>query len=111
MTTTVVHVNNSEGFDVYCGRFMPGRFPQSKWANPHRVNEVGRGNAIRMFVETMPDSLREACGELRGLRLGCWCAKPSETLTGTYPVPYKCHCQVLAALADGYEPLEDNRLF
>lgn len=61
--------------------------PQSDWANPCR-REAAPVRAYIAYLRTRPD-LVERVGELRGLTLACWCA------------PRPCHCDVLAALADG----------
>jgi hypothetical protein len=93
--TTVVHVHDT--FDVYIGRAVPRRgFQGSPWANPFPIGEEhnrrGVINHFRNWVTTSDDPravyIREHVGELRGKRLGCWCA------------PKECHGQVLAELAD-----------
>lgn len=94
MITTVVNMRR-EKYDVYIGR-------PSKWGNPfthHRVSstlaqwQVGsREEAIakyREWIQTQP-ILMAALEELRGKRLGCYCA------------PFSCHGHVLAELADGF---------
>jgi hypothetical protein len=91
MPATVVNVRRGESkgprYDVYIGR-------PSKWGNPYHIGQDGtRGETIakyRAYILTRPDLLAEL-GELRGKRLGCWCA------------PLPCHGDVLAELADSPE--------
>lgn len=90
MTTTVVNKQYEE-YDVYIGR-------GSKWGNPfsHRpssyevIQVETRGESIYRFHEYLigrPDLL-SALPELKGKRLGCYCA------------PLPCHGDILARLAD-----------
>jgi hypothetical protein len=82
MKTTVVHVRYPS--DVYIGR-------PSKWGNPFPITATeDRATVIakyEMWIMTQPDLLA-ALPELRGKRLGCYCA------------PLPCHGDVLARLAD-----------
>jgi Domain of unknown function (DUF4326) len=82
--TLVVHQSNAP-FDVYIGR-------PSKWGNPFVIGKDGDRvtviNKYRTWLTTQPQ-LIAALSELKGKRLGCWCA------------PLPCHGDVLAALADG----------
>lgn len=86
MKTTVVNTR-VERCDVYIGRGSP-------WGNPYHINRDGtREEVIAKFSEyivTRPD-LMARLGELRGKRLGCYCA------------PQACHGDVLAELADRAE--------
>lgn len=78
----VVHKRQSH--DVYIGR-------PSKWGNPFQIGRDGdRDGVIRKYAEwisTRPDLLK-SLGELRGKRLGCYCA------------PQACHGDILAMLAN-----------
>ncbi len=90
--TTAVHVNDPGGFDVYIGRAVARRgLPESKWHNPFVVGRDGtRDEVIVLYEEyllTRPDLLA-ALSELKGQRLGCWCA------------PQACHGDVLAKYAE-----------
>ena len=93
--TTVVHVNDPDGYDVYIGRGVPRRgLKPSKWANPYGVPPHGREQSIRLYREHITrkiqqDYLAYDLSELRGKRLACWC-KPD----------HACHGDVLAKLAD-----------
>jgi len=81
--TTVVHCKLDE-YDVYIGR-------PSKWGNPFVVGRDGdRETVIQKYRAWImeQDELLVDLHELRGKRLGCWCA------------PQACHGDVLAELAD-----------
>lgn len=91
--TTVVH-NLHDEYDVYIGREVPEHgIPASKWGNPFVLEEdttVERDRVIalyRAWIVEQPE-LIASLGELRGKRLGCWCA------------PKTCHGDVLAELAN-----------
>lgn len=80
--TTVVHV--SQPHDVFIGR-------GGKWGNPFRITRaMDRAAVIAKYKEWLPTQshLMAALHELRGQRLGCFCA------------PQPCHGDVLAALAN-----------
>ncbi len=92
-STTVVH-NLQEEFDVYIGREVPEHdLAGSKWGNPFVMaddSDAERERAIadyRAWIIEQPE-LMASLDELRGKRLGCWCA------------PKGCHGDVLAELAD-----------
>lgn len=93
MKTTVVH-NQRDDFDVYIGREVPELgIEASKWGNPFVLesdSSVERDRVIKLYREWIVDQaeLMAALGELKGQRLGCWCA------------PDTCHGDVLAELAD-----------
>ena len=97
-TTTVVH-NLHEDFDVYIGREVPEHgLAASKWGNPFVLEDDSEAERVRViavyreWIVQQPE-LIASLGELRGQRLGCWCA------------PKQCHGDVLAALAnDGGAP-------
>jgi hypothetical protein len=114
MMTTVIHVRDMGRHPgaVFIGREHSGRgrgpsFKRSPWANPWRVEAVGRERAIALYArwiagdlevdELVPpgrwhrptiDQIRD---ELRGQVLACWCD------------PLPCHGHVLAAIADDIE--------
>lgn len=81
--------------EVYCGRnmYMGGwKLKQSKYFNPFKVGKDGDlGTVIKKYKkylnenESLTKGIKE---ELKGKILACWCA------------PAKCHCDVLAELAD-----------
>lgn len=78
----VVHLKRSP-FDVRIDRF-------TKWGNPFVIGRDGtREDVIRKHKEWLPKQphLMAALGELRGKRLGCWCA------------PQPCHGDTLALLS------------
>lgn len=83
MTTHVVHCKR-EPFDVYIGR-------PSKWGNPFTIGRDGtRAEVIekyRGYISHRKDLLSQL-GELKGKRLGCFCA------------PLACHGDVLRELVD-----------
>jgi len=85
-------VHRRDPHDVYIGR--PG-----KWGNPFVIGRDGdRGQVIaryREWIMTQP-RLLAALGELRGKRLGCFCA------------PAACHGDVLAELANR-DPADADR--
>lgn len=82
--TTVVHIR--EPHDVYIGR---GR---GIWGNPYRIGVDGTRDDVlkkfRAYLLARPDLLVQARQELRGKRLGCFCA------------PLPCHGNILAELID-----------
>ena len=91
--TTVVH-NLREEFDVYIGREVPEHgLPASRWGNPFVMadeSDAERERAIaayREWIMTQPE-LMSSLDELRGRRLGCWCA------------PKGCHGDVLVELIE-----------
>lgn len=107
MPTTVVHVNDPGGYDVYIGRAVPRRGLQaSPFANPFRIGRDGDREAVlRRYVNWLLYSedryarwAFQHARELRGKRLACWCA------------PERCHGDILAALADGAKASDVCRL-
>lgn len=89
--TIVVH-NLHEEFDIYIGREVPEHgLAASKWGNPFVMadeSDTERSRAIaayREWIVTQP-GLMASLEELRGQRLGCWCA------------PLGCHGDVLVDL-------------
>lgn len=95
--TTIVNINRTKEYDVYCGR-------GSKWGNPFThikdretkatfiVNT--RSEAIAKYKEwilTQPELL-DSLDELKDKVLGCFC------------LPKSCHCEVLVELIN-----ENNR--
>ena len=92
MSTTVVHVNDPDGFDVYIGRANARRrLAASPFANPFREGRDGSRDEViekyRQWILTQPDLLARL-SELEGQRLGCWCA------------PAPCHGHVLVDLIE-----------
>jgi hypothetical protein len=90
--TTVVNVKY-DTFDVYIGRRNAHyRFYSSRWANPYIIGPgCTREHALELYEKHLrnnPSDLFEPLDELRGKRLGCWCA------------PLPCHGDLLARLAD-----------
>ncbi len=85
--TRVVHCKR-HAYDVYIGR--PGT-----WGNPFRIgrDDGGREEVIARYQawRGRQPALKARLGELRGKRLGCWCA------------PRPCHGDVLARLADALD--------
>lgn len=100
MKTTVVH-NRLDEFDVYIGRSVPQHgLTGSKWGNPFVMaddSDAERDRAIaayREWIVTQPE-LIDSLEELRGRRLGCWCA------------PKRCHGDVLVELLEARgEPID-----
>ncbi len=82
--TTVVNIRSTDKFDVYIGRGGP-------WGNPFRIGPDGTRDQVVAeydhWIGSRPD-LVARLGELRGRRLGCFCA------------PQRCHGDVLARRAD-----------
>lgn len=89
--TTVVH-NLHDDFDVYIGRAVPERgIRSSKWGNPFVLRndtDAERERVISEYREWLvaQPELMGSLEELRGKRLGCWCA------------PKRCHGDVLVEL-------------
>lgn len=95
MLTRVVHCKRKP-YTVYCGR--PSKWgnwythePAVKHKHPDLILVATRDEAVERFEEDLvldrPDLLGDL-DELRGEVLGCWCH------------PKRCHCDVLAYLAD-----------
>ena len=94
--TTLINIHTCPDFDpkgnpddVYIGRFNRRRgrpiYPRSKWANPFK--DGTREEVIEKYREHLRTSgLINQIEELRGKRLGCWCA------------PAPCHGEVLIEL-------------
>jgi protein gp37 len=102
-TTRVVHCHGEQPgttYDVYIGRENRRHgLLASPWANPFVIGKDGtRGEVIAKFETWLmgQPELLARLPELRGKRLGCWCA------------PQACHGDVLARLADTREPGEDD---
>lgn len=93
--TTVVNVGRGQPYDVYIGRPMPG-YPAEGWGNPFRIGRDGTRAEVlaqyQTYLHSQPDLLLRV-RDLRGKRLGCWCA------------PAACHGDVLARLADAPVPV------
>lgn len=84
MSKFVVHCKK-EAYNVYIGR-------PSKWGNPYIIGKDGdRKEVIRKYKEWLSRNeqlMCEAKKELKGKRLGCFCA------------PQACHGDVLSAIAN-----------
>jgi len=78
----VVHVKK-EPYDVYIGR-------GSKWGNPYIIGRDGDREEViekyRQYIVMRRKDLLNSLEEIKGKRLGCWCA------------PKKCHGNVLIDL-------------
>lgn len=110
MGTVAVHVNDPDGFDVYCGRPIRSHADArvragSRYANRYKVGVDGSlRDCLEFYLLWLDETVegRIVLGlvhELRGGRLGCWCAKKGVQLTASDPLI--CHCQLLAGLAEG----------
>jgi len=91
MPTRVVNLRR-ERYDVYIGR--PGRGLAGPWGNPFVIGCDGTREEVIAKYEAwlkMQPQLMARLHELRGKRLGCFCA------------PLPCHGDVLARLADELE--------
>lgn len=97
MKTTVVNIRKGEpanaevGSLVYIGRANRSYgLAASIWANPFQMRGATRDQVIeryREYILQSPDLLARL-PELRGKRLGCWCA------------PLACHGDVLVELVE-----------
>lgn len=70
---------------VYVGR-------PTKWGNPFKVADYGRGTALQEYskwIKTQPQLRADARRELRGKDLVCWCK------------PDACHADILMSIANG----------
>ena len=97
--TTVVHVNDPDGFDQYIGRGMwrpkdPRCRERSVYANPYRIKQNGRAGSLRQYEQLWRHRLagpkrrfwQALLEALRDKRLACWCK------------PKPCHGDVLVKL-------------
>lgn len=89
--TTVANIKAKEPYDVYIGR-------PSKWANPFRLADYydDRQLVLRLFEQWVRRKknvhlIEEAVSELKGKRLGCYCA------------PETCHGDVWIKLIKEWE--------
>lgn len=87
----VVHCKR-EPFDVYVGRKHKDFPLGSKWGNPFWLKDESERarilNQYRLWLNEQDHLLLQIIPELKGKRLGCWCA------------PKDCHADVLAELAN-----------
>lgn len=90
--TTVVHVDDPQGYDVYIGRANRHRgLEGSPFANPFSIGKLTREEVLthyREYITKRPDLIEQARRTLRGKRLGCWCK------------PEGCHGDVLVELIE-----------
>ncbi len=92
MTRTTVAHNQIHEYDVYIGRAVPEHgIDGSKWGNPFVMaddSDAERERVIQAYREWVvaQPALMSSLEELRGQRLGCWCA------------PKACHGDVLVEL-------------
>lgn len=96
--TTVVHVNDPAGYDIYIGRAVPSRgLPASPWGNPFRMGRHDtRAQVIARYerwIRSRPELLARL-PDLKGKRLGCWCKKRG--------VDVPCHGDVLVKLIEEF---------
>lgn len=87
MTTRVVNVNLGKIYDVYIGR-------PSIWGNPFRIGVDGtREEVIEKYRRYIlkNKTLLARLPELKGKRLGCYCA------------PLSCHGDVLVELVESLD--------
>ena len=95
----IVHCKHNVPFDAYVGR-------PSRWGNPFPVEQHGRDEAIKLFLEkVLTDvSYRKASKVLAGKVLSCWCAPKGGVGIDD---PLVCHAQILARAARGdYDDVE-----
>ncbi len=82
ISSLVVHCKRDE-FDVYIGR-------GTKWGNPYIIGKDGTREEViekyQRYIVMRRKDLLEDLEELKGKRLGCWCA------------PKACHGDVLVDL-------------
>lgn len=90
MTPTKVVNIRRESYDVLIDR-------RSKWGNPFRLDRDGTRTEViakyQVWIQTQPQLLA-SLSELKGKRLGCWCA------------PLPCHGDILAELTDEFALFE-----
>lgn len=83
--TRVVNLRRAQPYDIYIGR-------GSKWGNQYHIGIDGDRKEVikkyRAYIWTRSDLIKCIKPELKGKRLGCFCA------------PLACHGDVLASLAD-----------
>jgi len=77
-----------ESCDVYIGR-------PSKWGSPYRIGADGTREEVilmhEVWLQSMPELLKEVRRELKGKVLGCYCH------------PLMCHGDVLARIANDWQ--------
>ena len=83
----VVNFEHSQ-CDVYIGR-------PSKWGCPYMIGVDGSREEVLLMYESWllsrPEFIAEACRELEGKVLGCWC------------YPQRCHGDILARIVNGWQ--------
>lgn len=108
--TRVVHVNDRVKGAVYIGRRHKGSgLRSSPFANPFRVEEYTRLDAIAYYRTWLEVQLRRRGSELidqlialRGKPLACWCRHDGEERTAENA----CHGDVLIELLERYSDEE-----
>jgi hypothetical protein len=96
--TMVVNITRGEAFDIYIGR--PGKGRSGPWGNPFIIGKDGtRAEVIAKYARWIAQQpqLLDRLPELKGKRLGCFCAPPRGLTAHDKLI---CHGQVLARLAD-----------
>ena len=87
MNEFVVHCKRNK-YDVYIGR-------PSKWGNPFIIGKDGNREEViekyKQYLNKNPELIEQIKKELKGKILGCWCS------------PAKCHGDILAKIANGFE--------
>ena len=81
--------------NVYVGRFVEGFNTEFKWGNPYRLKKYkSRKKVLALYEKHIGknDLLLKSIAELKGKRLGCWCA------------PHLCHAEILHRLAGNPSP-------
>lgn len=96
LRTTVVNIRYLP-YDIYCGR--AGKGQSGTWGNPY--TQGSRQQVIERYRDYLLGNQRlmDMVHTLKGKTLGCFCAPRGARLTCN-DVPYICHAQVLAEVAD-----------
>lgn len=100
----VVHVSDKVEDAVYIGRAMPRqRLKASPFANPYKVQEHGREDAIDHYHwDILNGPLRPLLADLPALRgkpLACWCRRDGESATEANA----CHGDVLLSILADFD--------
>lgn len=99
----VANIHLNEPYDVYIGRVSfntSGDTTAGKWGNPYRLDHPSeRAQVIHAYIQWVlerPAFIDEIRRELKGKRLGCYCA------------PALCHGDILALIANGGPEVVEN---